>query len=105
MVNKNIITTFVAVFLIVGFLFLAMPKYANAGAGMPPGNPGCCQRLFEGSFGCNNSDTGQCIIQVGSDFFGFFPGESCNQQTGFCSGFEPSAIRDVPTLSEWGLLA
>lgn len=103
MANQNIITTFVAVILVVGFLFISMPQDANAGAGMPPSNPGCCQSFFEGEFVCINSDTGQCIIQVGADFLGFFPGESCNQQTGFCSGFEP--VRDVPTLSEWGLIA
>ena len=49
MVNKKYVTTFLSVFLIVGFLFLATPKDANAGTGMPPGGPGCCQSAFEGS--------------------------------------------------------
>ncbi len=42
-------------------------------------------------------------LQVGADFFGFFEGESCNEQTGLCSGFQP--VSNVPTLSEWGLIA
>lgn len=105
MVNKNIITTFVAVFLVAGSLFISMPQNANAGTGIPPANPGCCQVLSESGFDCGNTEFGGCVVPIGAEVIGFFEGESCNVQTGFCSGFEPENIRDVPTLSEWGLIA
>jgi len=101
MVSKKSITTFVASFLVFGFLFLALPQNSNAEI-----DPGCCQYGIEqGTLSCLDSG-GRCpAFKDGRSFDGFFPGETCNEQTGVCSGLNPEDVRNVPTLSEWGLIA
>ncbi|MGB3729330.1 MAG: IPTL-CTERM sorting domain-containing protein, partial [Thermodesulfobacteriota bacterium] len=77
--------------------FLALPQNGHAEI-----EPGCCQYgLEQGTPSCLDTG-GRCpkIIEPAS-FDGFFPGETCNEEAGVCSGF----ARDVPTLSEWGLIA
>ena len=102
MANTKSITTFLAAFLVVTLLFIAQ---ANAGSGIPPANPGCCQYGLEGGeLFCFNSDFGECKSPPdNTSFDGFFEGESCNSETGVCSGI--NKINEVPTLSEWGLIA
>ena len=97
-ISKNSITTFVASFLVLGFFFLALPQNGNT----QEIEPGCCQYgLEQGERSCLDVG-GRCPRPLpGTSFDGFFPGEECNEETGFCSGF----IKDVPTLSEWGLIA
>ncbi|MGB2693022.1 MAG: IPTL-CTERM sorting domain-containing protein [Thermodesulfobacteriota bacterium] len=98
MVSKKSITTFVASFLIFGFLFLALPQNGFT----QEIELGCCQYgLEEGERSCRISG-GICPRPITrTSFDGFFPGETCNEEAGVCSGF----ARDVPTLSEWGLIA
>ncbi|MGB2693020.1 MAG: IPTL-CTERM sorting domain-containing protein [Thermodesulfobacteriota bacterium] len=100
MVSKKRLTTFVASLFIFGFLFLALPQNGFT----QEIDPGCCQYgLEEGERFCADSG-GLCRRPIPpTSFDGFFPGETCNEQTGFCSGIQ--ATRDVPTLSEWGLIA
>lgn len=98
MVSKKSITTFVASLFIFGFLFLALPQNGYT----QEIELGCCQYGLEmGESSCNISG-GLCRRSPpNTSFDGFFPGETCNEQAGVCSGF----TRDVPTLSEWGLIA
>lgn len=103
MVNKSTITTFIAVFLIAGSIFISMPKDANAGVGIPP-DTRCCQVFGDDGFSCSETNN-LCITLVGNELLGTFPGAACDAQTGFCEGFEPENLRNVPTLSEWGLIA
>lgn len=62
---------------------------------------GCCQ--FIGS--CQNLAQEVCIADPTS--IQFHINESCNTDTGNCPGFSlgNSEISNVPTLSEWGLIA
>ena len=100
MVNKKSITTFVASFLIFGFMFLALPESGHAEV-----EPGCCQYGLEGGTRSCVNTGGLCNKPLPpTSFDGFFPGEVCNEQTGFCSGIGP-ITSNVPTLSEWGLIA
>ena len=93
-------------FLIVAFLFFAFTEISDAGAPMPPINPGCCQieNSETGAFSCENVIDGCGATAPPFDIIGLFEGESCNEQTGLCSGFTPEP-NPVPTLSEWGLIA
>ena len=98
MISKKSITTFVASFLIIGFFFLALPQNGFT----QEIEPGCCQYgIEEGTRSC--LDTGGLCNkpEPPTSFDGFFPGETCNEETGFCSNF----VSEVPTLSEWGLIA
>lgn len=102
MVNKTISTSLAVVLLFTMFLMISATNDANAGG--PVNEPGCCQVLSDGEFQCNNTDS-FCIVVRDDLFLGFFEGSDCNEMTGLCEGFDPSDIRDVPTLSEWGLIA
>lgn len=77
----------------------------NGYAGMVFVTPGCCQNISESGpgFECSAGDSFSCPAIPGFDFVGFFPNETCNQDTGLCPGFIVSS--SVPTLSEWGLIA
>lgn len=77
--------TLIAAFLIAGFIFLALPE--EGFSGLAPIE--CCQ--LEGS--CSDTATA-CPGE-------FIPGAFCNEETGLCQA-EP---RDIPTLSEWALIA
>ena len=77
---------------------------------MPPVELGCCQ--FSGMNGVPGSVdnrlelyecTDQLDIQGCTNAEGeFFPGSECIEKTGMCNQVQPT--RNVPTLSEWGLI-
>ncbi len=96
---KNRISLFVATFLIVGFFFLALPDKGYSQEIVL----GCCQYtgVQGGNICLRSSSSGQCKRLINFTFDGFFEGETCNEQTGYC--IDP--IPTVPTLSEWGLIA
>ena len=100
MFNRIALSTTVAIFILTGFFLLAFP-HPGAAQGQEI-EPGCCQYgLEEGETACLETG-GLCPRPpLGTSLDGFFPGETCNEDTGLCSGFS----REVPTLSEWGLIA
>ena len=106
--NNNRISLFIGTFLILGFFFLALPE--NGYAGRQPVEIGCCQfsemngvpgsvdnrlRFYE----CTQETDIEVCNKEGGDFF---PDGLCNLQTGMCTEVQPT--RNVPTLSEWGLI-
>ena len=99
---KNI-STFVFTVLVFGFFFLAFPKNVYSG---PPiiGLDACCQYF---SFIGNDDACVDVPAQVmcppiqSGDFIGRFVGQDCNLTTGLCE----APARNVPTLSEWVLIA
>ena len=105
MYNNKLLTP-MTTFLIVAILFLVFTENSDAGAPMPPINPGCCQAQNSetGVYACENDDNGCGAAAFPFVIIGFFEGESCNELTGLCSGFVPEPD-PVPTLSEWGLIA
>ena len=100
---KKQISLFIATFLIIGFMFLALPENGYSGIPAVPGGPPCCQQgstCIGGvtapsacqSARCDNIDCEiieDAICVEGDEMF-----------TGSC--VSPPA---VPTLSEWGLIA
>jgi len=108
MIPRNRISVFIVAFLAFGFLFAALPE--NGYAGRQPVEIGCCQfsemnvdpvgldnrlRFYE----CADETDIEVCNKEGGDFF---PDELCNLQTGMCNQVQPT--RNVPTLSEWGLI-
>ncbi|MGB2691666.1 MAG: IPTL-CTERM sorting domain-containing protein [Thermodesulfobacteriota bacterium] len=98
------ISTVVIVLLLLGFLFIALPQKGFAGIPMPPSEPTCCQYIAEegGEFTCEDGLDGFCQEIKGENLI-VLPGERCNIRTNLCQEAIPSA--NVPTLSEWGLIA
>lgn len=97
MIN-NRISAVVASFLVIGFFLLAVPEQGYS----QEIEPGCCQYNLGTSDVLCEDTGGRCPrIRPPGTFDGFFPGATCNNVTGLCSALE----RNVPTLSEWGLLA
>jgi len=97
MIKNKSISLFVATFLIIGFLFLALPE--KGFSGIKGLDMGCCQLMNIGCFNTDGSLESQTICRR---FFGEdIVGESCNESTGQCE----LLVTDVPTLSEWGLIA
>ena len=104
----------VPVFLIVGFLFLALPEKGHAGFFMP-GGPPCCQVTTDIEVGCvgGQEALGFCQESTICDDADceFFENRECvideeqQEVIGLCVGEEPDITRNVPTLSEWGLIA
>lgn len=90
---KRLSITLIAV-LAFSFLFLALPENGYAQDQFL----GCCQ--FEDL--CRNITDIECAVEQGLNFF---IEQSCNEQTGQCSGSGPDTVRNIPTLSEWGLIA
>ena len=72
---------------------------------MIPSQMECCQVIIDGSFDCADLNGESCAVPENGEFIGIFEGETCNEETGLCSGFDPSPERNVPTLSELGLIA
>ena len=111
MIPGNRFSFFLAAFIITGCFFLALPEKGISGIIIPPVELGCCQfdGIIEGSaniearngfYECTDMlDVEGCAGKKGE----FFVGAECNMQTGMCMGFQP--VRNVPTLSEWGLIA
>jgi len=99
MVMNRGISLYVAALFLIGFFFLAVPQISDA----QEIEPGCCQYgLGEGENSCVET-IGLCNKPIPPlTFDGFFPGESCDEVSGLCSSF---VINEVPTLSEWGLIA
>ncbi len=96
MIN-NRVSLYVAIFLIIGFFFLALPQDGYT----QDIESGCCQELQQG--GCATLVDPIAISQCEDGFFSvFIPGQVCDKQAGECV-VPPSA--NIPTLSEWGLLA
>jgi hypothetical protein len=96
-INRGISLYVTALFLI-GFFFFALPQLSNS----QEIELGCCQYgLGAGNLFC--ADSGNiCPLPIPpTTFDGFFPGETCNQDSGVCTGL----VNEVPTLSEWGLIA
>lgn len=91
--------------LLVSFFSLTLAQEVYAGAPALPGT--CCQFVLEtGRFVCENTPNDGCIVtSEGPELIGPFMGQTCNSETGFCAGFvPPTAERNVPSLSEWGLV-
>ncbi len=107
MTSKNIISTVVISLFVFGFVFLTLPEKGYSGTGIPTFPPvigGCCQYLeiAEAGSACAEVVFEQCPAPPpGFAFDDFRTGESCVVETGRCE--RPAA--DVPTLSEWGLIA
>lgn len=104
------ISTFLTAILVFGFLFLALPEKGYSGTGIPPIDfVGCCQYYNSDTNEFNCAETPSlngCPMPIGdnpNEFLGFLIDSSCNNETDLCSGFVVE--RDVPTLSEWGLIA
>ena len=109
MISKNSVSVLFTALLIIGFFIVALPE--NGYSGTPSIATGCCQ-LSERSQMTESVDNRfelyKCIdetdVKVCKDQNGeFFPGDLCNLQTGMCELVRPT--RNVPTLSEWGLVA
>ena len=96
MMIKNRISLFLVTFLIIGFFFLALPEKGFSGTGMTP--IGCCQ--FTKPIECNNLFTEGEVLECGIEEGTILLGEVCMDDTE-CS----SPATNVPTLSEWGLIA
>ncbi len=118
MMIRNRISLFLATFLIIGFFFLALPEKGYSGT--PPFPPGCCEYVEDsngeamsdvtvsngGEIFCEEISEGlTCPFFGGSMETGFFPFEVCNEETGLCMEPPPPITTNVPTLSEWGLIA
>ncbi len=97
-INRKSISMFVVSFLIVSFVFLALPEEGNAGFNPLPGGPSCCQ-FDDGCMDIVQPPPGvpgmTCSVQ------NIVPGAICEESAGQCI----VTSRNVPTLSEWGLIA
>ena len=98
--SRNRISVFIASFLVIGFFMFAVPEQGYS----QEIEIGCCQFNLDNPQAeprCFNSG-GKCPPSRPPNISdGFFPGEECVKEIGICTGFE----KNVPTLSEWGLLA
>ena len=94
------ISTFVLAIFAIAFLLIAQSESAYSQ------QPGCClyQQLTDESLTCGNADGPElCRAPPGFETINFVGGDVCNLQTGFCE--DPEPVRNVPTLSELGLIA
>ncbi len=92
------ITIFIAAILVFGFLFIALSE--KAFTQIVPFE-GCCQFINS----CENLSQDACIAD--STSIEFLIDTECNTDTNLCPGFSlgDSDVRNVPTLTEWGLIA
>ena len=97
-INRKSVSMFVISFLVISFVFLALPEKGYSGTGMPPSGTECCQ-LDGGCFDIMLPPPGvpgmTCSVQ------NVVLGAVCNESAGQCIVIS----RDIPTLSEWGLIA
>ena len=94
------LTTYLLAIFIIAFSMIAQSESAYSQ------QPGCClyQQLTDESLRCGNADGPElCRAPPGFETTGFFEGDVCNIQTGFCE--DPGPVRNVPTLSQWVLIA
>ncbi len=84
---RNQVSTFLLLFLVIGFLFLSIPEEGFAGVA----NLTCCQVAPDECFDLSEGGPA-CLREDGR------PG-SCNEEVGIC---EVSTA--IPTLNEWGLV-
>ena len=93
---KDRISLFLAVFLTIGFLFVALPEKGYAGIDMLPSNFDCCSN---GSECFDNVDSPGDKIPC--------PKEGVPEEGAVCSVSNqcvPYVQQNVPTISEWGLI-
>ena len=85
-------------FLVISFMFLALPEKGYSGIPIPPSGPLCCQ-LDDGCFDIVEPPPGvpsqSCVVD------NIVAGAICNESADQCV----VTSRNVPTLSEWGLIA
>jgi len=96
------ISIFVIALLVFSFIFLSLTQRAYS----QPENL-CCQYFDTEteSYSCIQSSF-SCPLPIPPnpvEFINGFENSSCNNKTDLCSGFSPT--KNVPTLSEWGLIA
>ena len=95
--TRDMFSLFIAVFLIAGFSFLALPEKGFAGLAVP--STGCCITPIGD---CTNFDgdavacLAESVLENGTCTFEG-PG-------GICANLEPIST-PIPTMSEWGLIA
>lgn len=90
-----ILSSFIAI-----ILFSAEYSYAQD----PPAPPEveiCCQYEVLGTITCSSGVMSECGTAPGFTLLGTFRGQRCNGSTGLCGPIP----RNVPTISEWGLIA
>ena len=110
MISKNSLSLSITAFLIIGFFIVALPEKGYSGT--PVIETGCCQfsemrEVVPGtvdnrfaSYTCEAESSKEvCNKQEGE----FVPFALCSTETGMCNQIQPT--RNVPTLSEWGLIA
>ncbi len=98
MISKKSMSIFVATFLVIGFFFLALPEKGYSGV-----EPlGCCEFEVkaEPSLFCQNIFSEEGVTECNAEGE-FFEGEVCSINETFCT----NPASNVPTLSEWGLIA
>ena len=107
---RSLATVFLAV-IVFSLLFLSFPNSSNAGTPtfppitFAPVESGCCQYI---GTGLENQGQDLCENLVGffscprlldANFVGFAANQTCNETSGRCE-----VARNVPTLSEYGLI-
>ena len=97
-INRKSISMFVVSFLIVSFVFLALPEEGNAGFDPLPSGSECCQ-LDGGCFDIMLPPPGVPGMTCSDENVVF--GAVCDESADQCVVIS----KDVPTLSEWGLIA
>jgi len=98
MANKRSLPLVLVLTLAFGFLLLAMPEKGYS----QPEPVACCQWELEGQLACSTISQGVlCAIPIDAEFIGIFDNLECDEGTGQCV----RATTNVPTLSEWGLIA
>lgn len=92
------ISAFMLSILVFSFIFAALPQTASA---QPVPFEGCCQFINS----CETLSQDACIANPES--MEFFINEECSPNSNRCPSFvgEEHEISNVPTLSQWGLIA
>ena len=100
------VSTFVLAVLVASFLFISIPENTSAQEfTIPPLPAGCCQYVGVapenlGQDICTERAAGLlCPSSSDRQEVGFSEFQTCNIVTGQCE-----VVRNVPTLSEWGLI-
>lgn len=95
---QKVVSMFVLALFVLG---LAVTSPTNGNAQEPL--DGCCQYSFDGQASCLEVEQAFfCPKPEVGEFIEFYENQVCTQ-SGACAA--PSAVRAVPTLSEWGMIA